>query len=145
MLSEAALRCVSTLRAEGTARPWFVSSTQSIGTWRWSVTSITWAADTSRSVLSALCPSLRCCWWLNPFLPPSPQVYKATGEEFLKIAGGQISDFFFLSSFHSILAKRLSVNAGWIWLSRMFEEEQEPSTFAKEQLASDWLEEKKPK
>lgn len=31
--------------------------------------------------------------------PPSPQVYKATGEEFLKIAGGQISVFFSLSLF----------------------------------------------
>lgn len=28
----------------------------------------------------------------------SSQVYKATGEEFLKIAGGQISDFFFSPS-----------------------------------------------
>lgn len=73
VLSGAALRCVSTLRAEGTARPWFVSSTRSTGTWRWSVTSITWAADTSRSVLTALCvASLRCCWWLNPIPPPHP-------------------------------------------------------------------------
>ena len=35
------------------------------------------------------------------------QVYKATGEEFLKIAGGQISGIFFsLSSPHSMFAWR---------------------------------------
>lgn len=57
-------------------------------------------------------PSLRCCWWLNPILLPSPQVYKATGEEFLKIAGGQISDFFFFFSLPFFLAERLSVSTG---------------------------------
>lgn len=48
--------------------------------------------------------------------------------------------FFFPPPLYSILAKRFSVNMGWIWLSRIFEEEQEPSTCAKEQLASDRLE-----
>lgn len=38
---------------------------------------------------------LNCSLWLNPVSLLSSQVYKATGEEFLKIAGGQISDFFF--------------------------------------------------
>lgn len=45
----------------------------------------------------------------------SSQVYKATGEEFLKIAGGQISGFFFplLSKLHVCMrtfGERLSVN-----------------------------------
>lgn len=35
----------------------------------------------------------------------SSQVYKATGEEFLKIAGGQISDFFFPLSSHHVCMK----------------------------------------
>lgn len=38
---------------------------------------------------------LKSSLWLNPVFLLSSQVYKATGEEFLKIAGGQISGFFF--------------------------------------------------
>lgn len=54
----------------------------------------------------------------NPPPPLSAQVYKATGEEFLKIAGGQISVFLsLLSLLHLGLkarGKRLSVNTGRI-------------------------------
>lgn len=172
--------CVLTLRAGGTARRWFVSSTQSTGTLPWSATSTTWAAATLRwdpafiSCPLMLCLLLKCllvwrktrgylmtrCWrlegkvgassvWIETFLNLvfllSPQVYKATGEEFLKIAGGQISGFFFplLSSLRVCMktfGERLSVNVQQTsisWLSRIFEEKQESSTSVKEQLFSD--------
>lgn len=41
--------------------------------------------------------------WFLPFSSRVFQVYKATGEEFLKIAGGQISGFFFSFFFSSHL------------------------------------------
>lgn len=49
--SGAAWPSVWTLRAGGTGKPWFGSSTQSTETWLWSATNITWAADILKLVL----------------------------------------------------------------------------------------------
>ena len=89
---------------------------------------------------------LQCSLRLNPVFPLCYQVYKATGEEFLKIAGGQISDsfllvFYLLSMFcmrtcserFSVRVKRTFISR----LSRIFEEKQDPATSVRKQLFTD--------
>lgn len=87
---------------------------------------------------------LRCSLWLNPVFPLCHQVYKATGEEFLKIAGGQISFFFLFLSSLSVCMKtcseRFSVRVRQTFISRLpriFEEKQDPSTSVRKQLFTD--------